>query len=82
MPLTLRRVWEFAMTTPLDEIRFILESKRLNKAAAETAFSGEYGHCVGRTLRCDRERKIMGDSIFTRILSTPRRPATPAWPGR
>ena len=69
VPLTLRRVWEFAMTTPLDEIRFILESKRLNKAAAETAFSGEYGHCVGRTLRCDRERKIMGDSIFTRILS-------------
>ena len=69
VPLTLRRVWEFAMTTPLDEIRFILESKRLNKAAAETAFTGEYGHSVGRTLRCDREQRIMGDSIFTRILS-------------
>ena len=69
VPLTLRRVWEFAMTTPLDEIRFILESKRLNKAAAETSFTGEYGHCVGRTLRCDREQRIMGDSIFTRILS-------------
>ena len=69
VPLTLRRVWEFAMTTPLDEIRFILETKRLNKAAAETACAGEYGHCVGRTLRCDRERRVMGDSIFTRILS-------------
>ncbi len=69
VPLTLRRVWEFAMTSPLDEIRFILESKRLNKAAAETAFTGEYGHCVGRTLCCDREQRIMGDSIFTRILS-------------
>ena len=69
VPLTLRRVWEFAMTTPLDEIRFILETKRLNKAAAETSFAGEYGHCVGRTLRCDRERRVMGDSIFTRILS-------------
>ena len=69
VPLTLRRVWEFAMTTPLDEIRFILESKRLNKAAAEASFTGEYGHSVGRTLRCDREQRIMGDSIFTRILS-------------
>ena len=69
VPLTLRRVWEFAMTTPLEEIRFILETKRLNKAAAETSFAGEYGHCVGRTLRCDRERRVMGDSIFTRILS-------------
>ena len=69
VPLTLRRVWEFAMTTPLDEIRFILETRRLNKGAAETSFTGEYGHCVGRTLRCDREQRIMGDSIFTRILS-------------
>ena len=67
--LTLRRVWEFATTTPLDEIRFILESRRLNWAAAEKAFSGDYGHSVGRTLRCDRERRVMGDSIFTRILS-------------
>lgn len=69
VPLTLRRVWEFAMTTPLDEIRFILETRRLNKAAAEASFAGEYGHSVGRTLRCDRERRVMGDSIFSRILS-------------
>ena len=69
VPLTLRRVWDFAMTAPLDELRFILETSRLNKAAAERSFAGEFGHCVGRTLCCDRERKEMGDSIFTRILS-------------
>ena len=69
VPLTLRRVWDFAMTAPLDELRFILETSRLNKAAAERSFAGEFGHCVGRTLCCDRERKVMGDSIFTRILS-------------
>ena len=69
VPLTLARVWDFAMTSPLDELRFILETSRLNKAAAERSFAGEFGHCVGRTLCCDRERKVMGDSIFTRILS-------------
>ena len=69
VPLTLHRVWEFATTAPLDELRFILETSRLNKAAAERSFAGEFGHCVGRTLCCDRERKVMGDSIFTRILS-------------
>ena len=69
VPLTLRRVWDFAMTAPLDELRFILETRRLNMAAAERSLAGEYGHCVGRTLRCDRERKVMGDSIFSRILS-------------
>ena len=68
-PLTLARVWEFAMETPLDELRFILETKRLNKAAAELAFEGEYGHAIGRTMRCARERQLMGDCIFSRILS-------------
>lgn len=69
VPLTLRRVWDFAMTAPLDELRFILETRRVNKAAAERAFAGKFGHCVGRTLRCERERRVMGDSIFSRILS-------------
>ncbi len=67
--LTLRDVYEFATTTPLEEIEFILESKRLNKAAAESAFSAEYGHSLGRTLRGERERNIVGDTIFSRILS-------------
>ncbi len=67
--LSLRRVYDFAMTAPLEEIEFIMESKRLNKAAAESAFSGDYGHSLGRTLRGERELKVLGDSIFTRILS-------------
>ena len=69
VPLTLARVWDFAMTSPVEELRFILETRRLNMAAAERSLAGEYGHCVGRTLRCDRERKVMGGSLFTRILS-------------
>ncbi len=67
--LSLPLVWEYAMTSPLDELRFILESRRLNKAAAEQAFTERYGHSVGRTLHCQRQRAIMGDSIFSRILS-------------
>ena len=67
--LTLRKVYDFAATSPLEELEFILESKRLNKAAAEEAFSAEYGHSLGRMLRREQEIKIMGDSIFSRILS-------------
>lgn len=67
--LSMRTVWEFAMTTPIDEIRFILESRRLNKAAAEQSFAGNYGHQVGRTLHCARQRTIMGDSPFSRVIS-------------
>lgn len=67
--LCLKTVWDFAMTTPLDEIRFILEARRLNKAAAEQSFRGNYGHCLGKTLRRDDEVRVMGDSVFSHILS-------------
>lgn len=67
--LSLRKVWDFATTSPLDELRFILEARRLNKAAAEKSFEHDFGHSIGRTLRRERELKVMGDSIFSRILS-------------
>lgn len=67
--LTMAWVWEFAMESPLDELKFILESRRINKLAAERSFTGRYGHEVGRTLHCERQRAMMGDSIFSRVLS-------------
>ena len=67
--LNLRKVYDFALTAPLDEIRFILDTARLNKAAAEQAFKGNYGHSLGRMLRGSYEHKVMGDSVFSHILS-------------
>ena len=67
--LSLRTVWDFAMTTPVDELSFILETRHLNKAAAEWALMEPYGHHVGRTLHSERQRRVMGDSTFSRILS-------------
>lgn len=67
--LNLRKVYDFALTAPLDEIRFILETARLNKAAAERSFEGDYGHGLGKMLRGNYEHKIMGDSVFSHILS-------------
>ena len=69
LQLTLRKVYDFALTAPLDEIRFILETARLNKAAAERSFMGDYGHGLGKMLRGNYEHKIMGDSVFSHILS-------------
>ena len=69
LDLSLRKVYDFAMTTPLDEIRFILETARLNKAAAERSFEGDYGHALGKILRGTYEHKVMGDSVFSHILS-------------
>lgn len=68
--LNLSKVYDFAMTAPLDDIRFILEAKRLNLQAAERSFKGNYGHELGKTLQDSRsERSIMGSNTFTHILS-------------
>jgi len=68
LELTLRKVYDFALNTPLDEISFILETARLNKAA-ERSFEGNYGHGLGKMLRGTYEHKVMGDSVFSHILS-------------
>ena len=67
--LNLRKVYDFALTAPLDEIRFIQETARLNKAAAEQSFQADYGHGLGKMLRGAYEHKVMGDSVFSHILS-------------
>lgn len=69
LPLSLRTVWDFAMTTPVEQLLFMLETRRINKAAAEWALMDHYGHEVGRTLHSERQRRVMGDSTFSRILS-------------
>ena len=69
LELTLRKVYDFALNSPLDEISFILETARLNKAAAERSFEGNYGHGLGKMLRGTYEHKVMGDSVFSHILS-------------
>ena len=67
--LNLRTVWEFATTTPIDEIRFILEAKRYNLRAAAQALKGNYGHCLGKIMDRPLSRGIFGNSIFSHIIS-------------
>lgn len=69
LELNLRKVYDFALSAPLDEIQFILETAKLNKEAAEESFKGDYGHALGKLLRGSYERNIMGDSTFSHILS-------------
>ncbi|EJW99142.1 inner membrane protein, partial [gut metagenome] len=68
--LTLRKVYEYATTTPLEELEFINEAKRLNEAAAQSSLKGNYGHCLGKVLSRPLGRGIMGESIFSHILSS------------
>ena len=68
--LTLRKVYEFATTAPLDEIEFIREAQTLNEKAAEASLKGNYGHTLGKTLTRPLGRGIFGDTIFAHIISS------------
>ena len=67
--LNLRTVWEFATTTPVEEIEFILEAKRYNLRAAAEALKGNYGHCLGKIMDRPLSRGIFGNSIYSHIIS-------------
>ena len=67
--LTLRKVYDFAMETDVEDLRFILEAKRLNEAAAQSGLRENYGHQLGKTMQSPLGRGIMGNSIFSKVLS-------------
>ena len=66
--LSLKKVWDFAMTAPLEELEFILEAKRLNMNAANMSLQGDYGHAIGKLFRAESERNIMGDPLHCQIV--------------
>ncbi|MDE7350110.1 MAG: L-serine ammonia-lyase, iron-sulfur-dependent, subunit alpha [Muribaculaceae bacterium] len=66
--LNMRMVYDFATTAPIEEISFIIESKRLNLAAAEHALAGNYGHCLGSTVRHFGE-KFFGDTPVAHAIT-------------
>lgn len=67
--LDMRTVYDFAMTAPVDELRFILKTREYNLRAAEESKKGNYGHCLGKTIDRPLSHGIFGNSIFSHILS-------------
>ena len=69
IPLTMPMVYEFAMTAPIHDIRFILEAAELNKKAAEVSLRGEYGHRLGKTIFLQPHEQFFGNGIYSKILA-------------
>lgn len=67
--LNLRKVYEFATTSPIEELNFINEARRLNENASKAALKGNYGHALGKTLQRPLGLGIMGNTIFSHIIA-------------
>ena len=66
--LNMKMVWDFSQNIPLEKIKFILEAKRLNKAASELAMRENFGHSLGSTMK-NKGIKFFGDSVLAHIIS-------------
>lgn len=68
--LTLRKVYDFATQTPVEDLRFILKTKELNDQVSRHSLAGHYGHEVGRTIQESGERyRMFGNYTYMHILS-------------
>lgn len=65
LKLDFNKVCDFACTTEIERLRFILKTAELNKAAAAESLKGSYGHSVAQTL----SNGMMGNTVYTHMLS-------------
>ena len=67
--LNLKLVYDYATSAPLDEIRFILETREYNMKAAREALKGNYGHNLGKSIDRPLAKGILGDSIYSHMIA-------------
>ena len=67
--LSFRAVYEFAMETPVEDLRFILKTRDMNMQAAREALKHNYGHNLGKTIERPLAKGIFGNSIYSHIIA-------------
>lgn len=68
LSLTFRSIYEYATTTPLSELSYILDGAKMNRKVAEEATKRKYGHNVAGSLTHNSGRDIFGDNLHSRML--------------
>lgn len=67
--LNMQMVYDFATTSPLDEIAFMIDTMKYNMGAAEAARKANYGHNLGKTIDRPMSQGIFGKTIFSHIIA-------------
>jgi L-cysteine desulfidase len=67
--ITIEQILDFATSTPLEELEFIMESVTLNKALVDDGLRNKYGLQVGRTLLAPVNKVVYGDTYLTYAMA-------------
>ncbi|MDO5522973.1 MAG: L-serine ammonia-lyase, iron-sulfur-dependent, subunit alpha [Bacteroidia bacterium] len=68
-PLSFAKVYEFAIESPIDELRFILEAAKMNREASKMAQKENYGHNVAKSLTGEKGKVLFGENPHSRMIS-------------
>ena len=67
LDLDMATVWEFATETPIEELRFILQARDLNKAASQLGMKEKYGHSLGHMVK-NHGKLYFGDGHLANMI--------------
>lgn len=67
--ITVKEIWEFVNTVPLEKIAFMEDSITMNRALAEEGLRHPYGLQVGRTLLADDNKSVYGDTLLIHAMA-------------
>jgi L-cysteine desulfidase len=66
--LNFRTIYEFAMNTEIEKLRFILDAVKTDKNAHQASIKGSYGHAVGQSFDGKLGRMVFGNSYLKNAL--------------
>ena len=67
--LSVKEILQFAQEASFENIEFILDSVKLNKALAEAGLRDDYGLKVGKTILAREHSNVFGSSIMTYAMA-------------
>lgn len=67
--LSVKEILQFAREASFENIRFILDSVKLNKALADAGLNEDYGLKVGKTIMAREHSSVFGSSVMTYAMA-------------
>ena len=67
--LSVKEILQFAQEASFENIKFILDSVKLNKALADAGLANDYGLKVGKTILAREHSSVFGSSVMTYAMA-------------
>ena len=67
--LSVKEILQFAQEASFENIKFILDSVKLNKALAEAGLKDDYGLKVGKTILAKEHSAVFGNSVMSYAMA-------------